>query len=94
MREVTREDPNVVYYMDDIMLWSPAGDGEHHLRLVQKVFDALVKAGLTVNLEKSVFGRKSVKYLGHIIDSYGTRPDPDKISAVVNFPVPRSRACS
>lgn len=36
------------------------------------------------------FGRKSVKYLGYIVDSLGVRPDPAKIAAVVNFPVPRS----
>lgn len=90
LREVTESDPNVVCYMDDIMLWSPAGDWEHHLALVKKVCAALVKAGITVNLQKSSFGRKMVKYLGHIIDSYGTRPDPEKISAVVNFPVPKT----
>lgn len=46
LREVTRDDPNVVCYMDDIMMWSPAGEWEHHLNLINKVCAALVKAGI------------------------------------------------
>lgn len=76
-------------YMDDVIVWSPAGDWEHHLQQLRAVFQKFADAGVTLNLKKSKFARKSIKYLGHIIDEYGVRPDPEKIAAVVNFPRPR-----
>ncbi|XP_076398229.1 uncharacterized protein LOC143266642 [Megachile rotundata] len=33
---------------------------------------------------------KEVAYLGHIIDKNGLRPDPRKIKAVQEFPVPKT----
>jgi len=36
------------------------------------------------------FSRK-VKYLGHIISEEGLIADPEKISAVENWPVPKSK---
>lgn len=89
LADVVKDDPHCMVYMDDIILWSPDGDWRHHIQLLRKIFTALHNAGVTINLSKSEFGRKQVKYLGHIIDSFGVRPDPSKIAAVVNFPVPR-----
>lgn len=84
----TDREPHIIIYMDDILVWSPNNDWNHHVAMLRKVFQCLVEAGITLNLEKSRFGRKSVKYLGHVIDRYGNRPDPAKISAVMNFPRP------
>lgn len=88
LADVIKDDPHCMVYMDDIVLWSPEGNWNHHLQLLKKIFTALEKAGVTVNLSKSQFAKKQVKYLGHIIDSSGVRPDPAKIASVVNFPVP------
>lgn len=33
---------------------------------------------------------KEVKYLGHVITSDIIKPDPDKIKAIVNYPIPQS----
>ena len=48
------------------------------------------EAGLTVNREKSVFGKTEVKYLGVLVNRDGFRPDPDKIEPMINFPVPKN----
>jgi len=34
--------------------------------------------------------RKEVAYLGHIISENGVKPDPNKIKAITNFPIPRN----
>lgn len=34
------------------------------------------------------FFRKSLKYLGLIVDEFGLRTDPDKVAAMFNFPQP------
>ena len=43
------------------------------------------EAGLTINCEKSVFGKTEVKYLGVLVNRDGFRPDPDKIEPVISF---------
>ena len=38
---------------------------------------------------KCHFLRKEVKYLGHIVSATGIQADPDKLKAVINYPVPK-----
>lgn len=90
LADIIKEHPNIVIYMDDILIWSEERDFNHHRELLRKVFQRLVDVGITINLSKCKFGRRSLKYLGHIIDQYGIRPDPAKITAVVNFPRPKN----
>jgi len=89
IQRIVGHDDQVLVYMDDILIFSYDGDWEGHKLLLKSVLDKLVEANITVNLEKSVFGRKETLYLGHIIDKYGIRPDPAKIAAVAGFPRPR-----
>ncbi|GFT54125.1 retrovirus-related Pol polyprotein from transposon 297 [Trichonephila clavipes] len=42
------------------------------------MFKSLQEVGLKVNLEKCAFGRKFVKFLGHIVGSGKHSPDPEK----------------
>lgn len=86
----TEFNEHVIVYMDDLLIWSKAGDWDHHLKTLEEVFTKLVNAGITINLKKSKLACKTVKYLGHIIDEYGVRPDPAKVAAVANFPRPQT----
>lgn len=74
--------------LDDIIIpgksWT---DLKEKLRLV---FEALRKAGLMIKLEKSQLLYKRVPYLGHMISGNGIEPGSHKISAVIDFPVPRN----
>src|SRR6267143_2398551 len=58
------------------------------MKHIQLVFDALMKAGLTLNPNKSQVCLKEVKYLGHYIRFGKIKPDPDKIKAIVESPRP------
>ncbi len=75
-----------VCYIDDLIVYS--NDFESHLKHIQMVFDALMKAGLTLNPSKSQVCLKEVKYLGHYIRFGKIKPDPDKIKAIIEFPRP------
>jgi hypothetical protein len=44
---------------------------------------------MTINLEKSNFIQKEVKFLGHILTIDGIKADPEKVSAIRSFPVPQ-----
>ena len=58
--------------------------------MLERVLARIKEAGLTVNREKSVFGRSEIKYLGVLVNRDGFRPDPDKITPVIEYPEPKN----
>lgn len=79
-------DPYVFYYLDDIIVATP--DFTTHLDVLKKLFLRLKDAGLTVNFDKCVFCRSSLKFLGFLVDEFGLRTNPEKISAILDYQVP------
>ena len=86
MENVLQGIPNVVVYLDDILLSS--ANTSDHLKLIDQVLDRLEKTGLRARKEKCEFFADSVAYLGHKIDSEGLHPLPDKVEAIQNARVP------
>ena len=78
----------LLVYMDDIVIYA-SSLREHDLKL-DKLMKRLRDANLTLQPDKCEFLRQEVVYLGHVITDNGVRPDPLKLSAVKNFPVPRN----
>ncbi|XP_048582906.1 uncharacterized protein LOC116603391 [Nematostella vectensis] len=62
---------------------------EQHDTRLREVLRRLQEAGVTLN-EKCEFSKPSVKFLGHIIDQSGVRPDPAKTEAIKSFPTPQA----
>ena len=54
------------------------------------MFDCLKKAGLKLKPSKCCFLRRYLKFLGHIVSDKGVSPDPDKLKAIHDFPVPQN----
>lgn len=78
----------VFIYLDDLLLITETF--EEHILLLQEIALCMRKANLTINVEKSRFMLRHVKYLGHII-GYGTiKTDPEKVQAIRDFPLPTS----
>ena len=73
-------------YIDDIIIFS-ATFCEHLVRL-RKVFQRIQDAGLKLKASKCRFVQPKVCYLGNIVSADGVEPDPAKIQAVINYPVP------
>lgn len=78
----------VFCYVDDICVVSE--DLSTHLILLKRVHEKIKNANLTVNFEKCNFFRKSLKYLGYVVDECGLRTDPDKVRAILEFPTPKT----
>ena len=52
------------------------------------MFERLRKFGITINLNKFVFGATEVRYLGYLISKSGTRPLPDRALVLQEFQRP------
>lgn len=48
--------------------------------------------GLRLNADKCALGVSELKFLGHIISADGIKPDPEKIKAISEAPVPQDQA--
>ncbi|XP_045482795.1 uncharacterized protein LOC123686605 [Harmonia axyridis] len=81
-------EPKAFAYLDDIVVLGETF--EEHLENLQEVFQRLREAKLRLNPDKCEFVRKSLKYLGHVVTSDGICTDPDKVSAIVAFPAPKT----
>ena len=75
-------------YLDDIVIFSDSY--EKHLQRLDAVFQRLSEAGLKLKPSKCCLFQHSIKYLGHIVSKKGISTDPDKISSVQNWPVPKN----
>ncbi|XP_041786375.1 uncharacterized protein K02A2.6-like isoform X2 [Anopheles merus] len=73
-------------YMDDLIVGGVTQ--EEHDTNVKEVLSRIKEYGFTIRADKCVFGMKQIRYLGHIIDGKGIRPDPAKIEAILNLPPP------
>lgn len=77
---------NVYIYVDDILIIAETTD--HMLQLIGEIAARLQRANLTINLEKSVFFAKHVKFVGFIISKEGISIDPEKTAALSEYPQP------
>ena len=63
---------------------------QEHLRHLHSVMDRLAAAGLKLKPSKCRFIRQEVEYLGHVLTPNGLKPNPKRVTAVTNFPIPQS----
>lgn len=76
-------------YLDDIVIYGKTLN-EHNDKLIE-VFNRLREHNLKLQPDKCEFLKKEVAYLGHIITSDGVRPNPDKITAILNMKEPNNQ---
>jgi len=81
-------------YFDDVFIHSKASDGmsevEVHRRHLRKVLELMREHKLYANIRKCIFGASEIPILGCLVGKKGVRPDPEKIKAIVEWPVPRN----
>src|SRR5215213_11681363 len=79
-------DEGVVVYLNDVLIYIK-NDSEKHQQLVFEVLRRFEEAELYVDLDKTQFHTQEVRFLGHIVEVNGIRMNPDKISAVQDWPI-------
>jgi len=74
-------------YLDDIVIY--VASLEDHNKRLKEVLKRLQNYNLKLQPNKCEFLRKEVMYLGHVISEKGISPDPSKLEAIQNFPIPK-----
>ena len=83
-------DAYLTAYVDDLLI-TTAGTFSDHLKDLVSVFSILQSQNFTLRLDKSLFCRESVKYLGFRLSLDGIQPDPDKLEIIRDFSEPENR---
>ncbi|KAM7314905.1 uncharacterized protein ISCGN_004689 [Ixodes scapularis] len=73
-------------YLDDIVVYS--NTFEDHLRDLKDVFDRLNAAGITLNAEEPQIAETRINLLGITLDCGRITPNPEKLTAIREFPAP------
>ena len=80
------EYPNVVVYIDDILVFSDNHDD--HAKHLRDIFQLCRENGLVLHSNKCVLGAPEVEFLSHNVSSAGIIPPDHKVKAVKDFPTP------
>jgi transposase InsO family protein len=74
-------------FFDDCLVYS-SGTLEDHALKVKAILEKLAAAGLEANTAKCKFAYTELLFVGHIVSQGTIRPDPSKLAAVTDWPVP------
>ena len=79
---------------DDILILAtdlgPSDDCDHDRCLIQ-VLNHCQEVGLKLNAAKCIFKTKQVAFYDHLVHTKGPSPDPRKVEAITNMPVPSNK---
>ncbi|XP_055614730.1 uncharacterized protein LOC129761053 [Uranotaenia lowii] len=75
--------PSVRSFLDDVIIFGPTW--EAHKASLDQLLQRLEEYGFHVKMEKCHFFQTAIKYLGHIIDNKGIRPDPERLQAIASI---------
>ena len=75
-------------FLDDIVVMSTTF--EQHFERLRAVFGRLRSANLKLKPSKCKLFQLKVKFLGSIVSANGIEPDPDKLKAIDEWPVPKN----
>lgn len=75
-------------YLDDILIASKSE--KEHLQHLRILLARLNEFGVVINIDKCVFGRPEIEFLGYLINQHGTRPNDSKVAVIKNFSQPET----
>ena len=80
---------NTFIYLDDVLIRGQSK--EEHDSILKEVFEKLAKNKMALSVEKCLFGKQSVDYLGYQVTRTGIKPLPKKLQALEEFKLPTSQ---
>jgi hypothetical protein len=78
----------VVVYLDDILIYSR--NLEEHNAHVKTILSLLRDNHLYGKMSKCSFFQEQVEFLGHVVDKHGVHMDDNKLTAIKEWPTPKT----
>ena len=88
IRDIIKDLKGVINIADDILIFGK--DVEEHDRNLTALLDKALEVNLTLNPKKLKFKCTSVPFFGNILTDKGILPDPKKVEAIKQWPVPQN----
>ena len=82
--------PYISCYVDDLAVY-PGGNAYKHMQMIEKMLICFRRANFKLAASKCSFFRKSLNFIGHTFSADGVRPIQDKLSALMDMPVPHDK---
>jgi len=76
-------------FVDDVLTFTEGW--QRQLQELHELFCRVRQAGLTVKPSKCFFGYNKIEYVGHVVGQGQLRTIEDKVTQIVNSPVPRTK---
>lgn len=76
------DDDNIVIYFDDILIATETL--EKHNYLLEKVLETARKYNVKFNEGKVQYKQSQIRFMGHIFNEDGVRPDPERVESITN----------
>ena len=86
IRDIIKDLNGIVNIADDLLVYGT--DDDDHDRNLLALLEKCHAVGLTLNPNKLKFKCKTVPFFGNIVTDEGIKPDPSKVQAIKNWPVP------
>jgi hypothetical protein len=90
MSKLVQDMEYVKTYLDDLLIITNSSF-KYHLLNLEIVLARLSTAGMKVNISKSKFFAEQIEYLGYWITRQGIQPMSNKVEAILNIKVPKTR---
>jgi hypothetical protein len=81
--------PFVRKNLDDLVIMSRSLTD--HVQQMTTVIEILSRHGLKIKLSKGDFARQEIKLLGKVVDTNGVTVDLDKVTTVLDYPIPTDK---
>ena len=78
----------LLFYLDDICIFAETAD--QMLDHIELVFSCLKEFNLKIKQKKLHFFQTSVTFLGHILSANGVLPNPEKVTKIKDWPIPKT----
>lgn len=78
----------IAVFFDDILVYN--NSWADHIQHLEAVFNTLTQSSFYLRASKCVFAKTNLQYLGHMVSAASIAPDPSKISAMLDWPIPTS----
>lgn len=86
MQNILKDAACLPPYIDDVVIAS--NSWTDHLNGLKDVLSRLQNAGFKLNANKCSFAKDQIVYLGHLLTKEGIKPDPNKISSLMDMTSP------